>query len=116
MREIKFRGWDGRGNRMINSIFLNSADQGSLPVGGDWNDVVNLDNLRIMQYTGLKDKNGKEIYEGDIVLRSWGITIAANKRIEEVKDMGFELKLSIIESGGITEVIGNIYENPELLK
>lgn len=91
---------------------------------------------RLMQYTGLKDKNGKEIYEGDIVkykdenCEKCGIS---HKKSAEViwHEMGFWAlsgglgqlsvnrsnieKGSIIEQFNYLEIIGNIYENPELL-
>ena len=62
MREIKFRGWDEKNKEMvcnINLLFSNCLN--------DCFEEYEECGLKIMQYTGLKDKNGKEIYEGDIV-------------------------------------------------
>jgi hypothetical protein len=60
------------------------------------------ENYILMQYTGLKDRNGKEIYEGDLFVGRGGPRPWIVRQVNEVN--------------GIMEVIGNIYENPELLE
>lgn len=72
--------------------------------------------FELMQFTGLKDKNGKEIYEGDIleyVERDWNKLKDLTVRCDVVFEDG-AFKPSIDPEN--SEVIGNIYENPELLK
>jgi uncharacterized phage protein (TIGR01671 family) len=67
------------------------------------------------QYTGLKDKNRKEIYEGDIVEQTfYGDDIS--KQIFIIKDMILDYSKIFCGSSKENEIIGNIYENPELLK
>ncbi len=118
MREIKFRAWDKNRRTMVNggSFFDVSQTQGV----DRWvfgMDVFNHpDNVELMQYTGLKDKNGKDIYEGDIV-RWWDSSIS--KIFYNQNTASFN---PITEIGNIVdmiterfEVIGNIYQNPELL-
>lgn len=122
MREIKFRAWDKKGNQMIeNEELMFSGTDGfySLNQEGqefEWDCV--------MQFTGLHDKNGKEIYEGDIV--NYGNYTDNNKPCNEkiifencsfvgreIRKFGDKNAVSMI--GKDCEVIGNIYENPELL-
>ena len=107
-----------------------------IPPKEDWR--FGRDTVNIMQYTGLKDKNGKEIYEGDIVrmlYTDWRSQSADDKRTHEQykKDIsvigtvefkgcefGLHICSDILDSlyegkHGEKEIIGNIYENPELI-
>lgn len=81
---------------------------------------LKFDEIELMQSTGLKDKNGVEIYEGDIV-HLWGGEYAQGfyeydekNAIENLIIDGFFI-MEYLQTGNV-EVIGNIYENPELLK
>ena len=116
MREIKFRAWDKKDKFMVYSpcpdlvIFLD----GMVCIGEPCEAT---DNFILMQFTGLLDKNGKKIYEGDIVKNEFGIDEVYFNEGEFKKKSGIGLGCSIGRLGSETmEVIGNIYENPELLR
>lgn len=115
MREIKFRAWHALGKYIGKMRFEHGMIYDEKP--GDcltWkNDGQEIES--IMQYTGLKDKSGREIYEGDIVDEAGVIGII--EYLNEYAAFGYRTKTGTIrlyKFAGI--VIGNRYENPELLE
>ena len=115
MREIKLRAWcEDFGEFKMCYYEYNACDNGL------WFDMV--DNFHssvvhhVMQYTGLKDKNGKEIYEGDICLIDVkeGRIKTTITSIEELwEGIGYRDGRKDIKMN--PEIIGNIYEHPHLL-
>ena len=141
MREIKFRAWVYNYNKKehkmdyapfvyddeclaeYSMVNLNEA----LANGGDACNVIEYKSI-FMQYTGLKDKNGKEIYKGDIISADFDgeemlfeVAWNENAMAWDIKDKNGVFYFDIYENGSPfkflknIKVIGNIYENPELL-
>jgi uncharacterized phage protein (TIGR01671 family) len=111
MREIKFRAWDKA------LKFMHSGNQ-FISMYLDKDGCLNSPELEFLQYTGLKDKNGKEIFEGDIIndcSRGWTVKTSDNGAwlLDYANGSGEKYLYPINKH---IEVIGNIYENPELLK
>jgi uncharacterized phage protein (TIGR01671 family) len=114
-REIKFRAWDNKNKQWFhitheNTRYCLSADSGLL-FDSKWSEFPD---ATVMQYTGLLDKNGVEIYEGDII-RYASRNEPIYSYVGNVRWM--ENRWSITCKGAKNmEVIGNLHDNPELLK
>lgn len=111
-RQIKFRAWDKKQQRMIEDIWLRFGIAYEKP-------EKEIGVIPVLQYTGLKDKSGKEIYEGDIfqdeedgscdyvVWNSWFGGWGTNQWFTPEE---------FVRESDTLEIIGNIYENANLLK
>jgi uncharacterized phage protein (TIGR01671 family) len=139
MKEIKFRAWDAN----IKAFHL--WDSESQPYGNIFWSMTKDENMPVDQFTGLKDRNGKEIFEGDIVKMHTEFYVRGNPDDDDcAHDMDYTGVVVILASKGAciknpktycylsgehdilkgykyvtgirSEIIGNIYQNPELLK
>ena len=134
MREIKFRAWDKNDkrifidpqmidfyNKKIGYMQYQTEDMPdtsySIPVGFE-----EFEYSELMEWTGLYDKNGEDIYEGDIIFESFGEkyykVIFENGSFKaefngDFDEYSFDL-IDVVAQG--CEIVGNIYENPELIK
>ncbi len=123
MRQLKFRAWDKLSKEMHDSFHIEANGCVIFHTEFEGDVEGHLVQLDVMQFTGLLDRNGKEIYEGDIV-HAEGYQ-PRNYAIEFIEGgfcgtypstLPIDMNHWYPSTGCKVEVIGNIYENPELLK
>ena len=126
MRTIKFRAWI-KDYALIAEVNYLNIDYKEIVVMIDGNDYeFNCGEYELMQYTGLKDKNGKEIYEGDIITFPKSSNTNPLFEVYFNTELGFwgvkkvkgywGIRLSELYEWGYWKVIGNIYEDKHLLE
>jgi len=128
MREIKFRGISQYSGKMVYGQLLRGDNNFSIVIDFGMISTIQLEPIvkgTQSQYTGLKDENGRGIYEGDITIDGYGtVTVIENdgfqwlERIVRLRDRHISKEILIMTKANAfrCEVIGNIYENPELLE
>lgn len=116
-RELRFRVWDKKKNKYLNPTNrIKLTLGGKVTKAGEWSYAVDK-NCIVQQYAGLKDKNRKKIYEGDILK-------CINRTADPYVKVEFENGCFMIEKRifrdftgyNDIEIVGNIMENPDLLK
>lgn len=126
MSEIRFRAWDKNSETLVNIKTIDLEADGSVGCVVDFDDInLDVSECVLMQYTGLKDKNDVEIYEGDIVCDRYannytpifrnGTYMAYNVDCLYLTKQEPSTQFNVVWKDGC-EVIGNIHDNPELLK
>ena len=130
MRDFKFRGWDENHKTMYPNVYFDdlevwrwNPENSELEILGDVNPGGMLIHIEVMQYTGIKDENGIEIFEGDILEAS--IYSDENPQVLPVEYRGASFLIDYQDSEsdcvpvdlfvGSLSVVGNIYENPGLI-
>lgn len=123
MRDFRFRAWDKVGKVMYTGLPHSNVGKTGLD---DFSQVLKHPMIYdVMQYTGFKDKNGTEVYESDVILAGhyqWKCKVVWEERcarfIGTTNDKDVKIVyVDMVDKNDISavEVVGNIYENPELL-
>lgn len=117
MKQLKFRAWE-KSLKEIIPVYNINFEAEMINTETAWRDF---NEVELMQYTGLKDKNGKEIYEGDIVNVNYYGGTPRYEKVHFYTVGGFIGFHPFTDDGyhwpsHLCEIVGNIYQNPELIK
>ena len=122
----KFRAWWIQDEVMTHIYTLEFLQGGIRVSDGCWHEKFLGDEVILMQSTGLKDKNGVEIFEGDIVLENGiqrAVSFGEQEYEEDFGNLAYYVGFNVYTKWGYSsidpveyEILGNIYENPELLE
>jgi len=127
MKTIKFRAWIKNKKAMaeVYTLGMTGVEYTTVCVNKELFSGVGADDMELMQWTGLLDKNGKEIYEGDVIINPYIISLKcphcdkpySENKPEVVKWDRHHSRWSVpmIDMGQNYRILGNIWENPELL-
>ncbi len=125
MREIKFRAWIKEKKAIFEVILIDYVTKKVTYLLERVGHLLSIrdakfNDVELMQYTGLKDKNNKEIYEGDIIFlhgSKYKVIFKTEGARFVLRNNEFELEITFINNNNERmEIIGNIYENPELME
>ena len=125
MREIKFRAWVKEKKAIFEVVLINYVTKKVTYLLERVGHLLSIrdakfNDVELMQYTGLKDKNNKEIYDGDIIFlhgSKYKVIFKTEGARFVLRNNEFELEITFINNNNKRmEIIGNIYENPELME
>lgn len=121
MKKIDFKAWDTKRKMFTNFMIVDNMFKFMDKVTGAWIRDDEQKRFKLLQYTGLKDKNGVKIFEGDVlfhplqgrrkVFYPYSETVASYG----LRDIDNEFGSTLQDSHAVWEVIGNIHDNPELI-
>ena len=120
MKIPKFKAWDKSNKKMV-AVTMILFSTNEIDYEGNSGEPKSLEHFELLQFTGIKDRNGKEIYEGDVV-ESWtSESFGARDTTRDIVifqngSFGGKIKWRVPRPLSNQVKIGNIYENPELLE